>query len=301
MRSLPPLAAVRVFEAAARHENFTNAANELGMTQAAVSYQVKLLEERLGLKLFRREGRRVLLTDPGRRAAREVSNAFDGLDAAFAGLRAEDETVLTISTSNTFANTWLAWRLGGFQLRYPDMAVRLLTSDALTDFAADEVDVGIRSGMDSGGWAGLVADRLIDIDFTPMCSPGFLARHGGTLNAADLPNLPRISPQDPWWPHWLNEAGVTVPGGPVRGGVRLDSQAHEGAAAMAGQGVAMLTPFFWRNDLAEGRLVRPFELLSTRGYGYWLAYPEHRRRVPKIRRFREWLLAEVAADLGGGA
>lgn len=298
MRTLPPLAAVRVFEAAARHENFTSAANELGMTQAAVSYQVKLLEERLGLKLFRREGRRVVLTDPGRRAARDVSAAFDGLDAAFAGLRAEDETVLTISTSNTFANTWLAWRLGGFQLRYPDMAVRLLTSDALTDFAADEVDVAVRSGMDTSGWAGLITDKLIDIDFTPMCSPGFLARHGGTLHPGDLLTLPRISPQDPWWPHWLTEAGVAAPDGPVRGGVRLDSQALEGNAAMAGQGLAMLTPFFWRNDLAEGRLVRPFAQLSTRGYGYWLAYPEHRRRVPKIRRFREWLLAEITTDLG---
>lgn len=300
MRSLPPLAAVRVFEAAARHENFTSAANELGMTQAAVSYQVKLLEERLGLKLFRREGRRVLLTDPGRRAAREVSAAFDGLDAAFAGLRAEDETVLTISTSNTFANTWLAWRLGGFQLRYPDMAVRMLTSDALVDFAADEIDVAVRSGMDSSNWTGLVADKLIDIDFTPMCSPGFLARQGVAIAPADVPALPRISPQDPWWPHWLREAGVAMPEGPVRGGVRLDSQAHEGNAAMAGQGVAMLTPFFWRNDLAEGRLVRLFDQVSTRGYGYWLVCPEHRRRAPKIKRFREWLLAEVASDLGAG-
>lgn len=300
MRSLPPLAAVRVFEAAARHENFTSAANELGMTQAAVSYQVKLLEQRLGLALFRREGRRVVLTDPGRRAAREVSSAFDGLDAAFAGLRAEDEGLLTISTSNTFANTWLAWRLGAFQLRHPDMAVRMLTSDALTDFAADEVDVAVRSGMDGTSWPGLATDKLIDIDFTPMCSADFLAKRGSTLTPADLLELPRISPQDPWWPHWLREAGVAVPDGPVRGGVRLDSQAHEGNAAIAGQGVAMLTPFFWRNDLADGRLVMPFTQLSTRGYGYWLVFPEHRRRVPKIKRFREWLLAEVARDLGAG-
>lgn len=299
MRSLPPLAAVRVFEAAARHENFTSAANELGMTQAAVSYQVKLLEERLGLKLFRREGRRVVLTDPGLRAAREVSAAFDGLDAAFAGLRAEDEGVLTVSTSNTFANAWLAWRLGRFQVKHPDMAVRLQTTDALTDFAAEDVDVAVRSGR--GNWPGLAADKLIDVDFTPMCSPGFLAAQGGSLTPAELLRLPRISPQDPWWPHWLREAGVEAPQ-VLRGGVRLDSQAHEGHAAMAGQGVAMLTPFFWRHDLAEGRLVMPFpDRLSTRGFGYWLVCPEHRRRVPKISRFREWLLAEVEAGLAGSA
>ena len=293
MRRLPPLAAVRVFEAAARHGSFTAAAGELGMTQAAVSYQVTLLAERLGVALFRREKRRALLTEPGRRAAARLSAAFDGIDAAFAELRQEDEGVLTVSTSNTFANTWLAWKLGGFQMAHPDMAVRLLSSDALTDFAADEVDVAIRSGH--GGWPGLAQHELLAIDFTPMCSPDWLARH--PLRApADLLGVTQISPHDPWWPHWLHEAGVDVPAGPVRPGIRLDSQALEGHAAMAGQGVAMLTPFFWRNDLAEGRLVRPFAQVSTRGYAYWLVYPEHRRLVPKVRRFRDWLLAEVAKD-----
>src|ERR1700712_475959 len=167
MRRLPPLAAVRVFEAAARHENFTSAAAELGMTQAAVSYQVKLLEERLGPPLFRREKRRVVLTDAGRRAGPSITRAFDAIDSAFGAIRAEDEAVLTISTSNTFANTWLAWRLGSFQMAHPDMAVRLLTSDAISDFASDDVDVAIRSGL--GGWDGLVADEILPIDFTPMC------------------------------------------------------------------------------------------------------------------------------------
>ena len=294
MRRLPPLAAVRVFEAAARHENFTAAANELGMTQAAVSYQVKLLEERLGAPLFRREKRRVVLTDAGRKAAPQITRAFDAIDAAFGAIRADDEAVLTVSTSNTFANTWLAWRLGSFQMNHPEMAVRLLTSDALADFVSDDVDVAIRAGL--GGWDDLHEDLLIRIDFTPMCSPGFLRRHG-PFEPEDLLRVPQISPHDPWWPFWLREAGVAVPDGPPRVGVRLDSQAHEGHAAMAGQGIAMLTPFFWRNDLAEGRLVRPFEQVSTRGYAYWLCFPEARRGVPKIRRFREWLQAELARDL----
>jgi LysR family glycine cleavage system transcriptional activator len=294
MRRLPPLAAVRVFEAAARHENFTAAANELGMTQAAVSYQVKLLEERLGAPLFRREKRRVVLTDAGRKAAPQITRAFDAMDAAFGAIRADDAAVLTVSTSNTFANTWLVWRLGSFQMNHPEMAVRLLTSDALADFVSDDVDVAIRAGL--GGWDGLHEELLVRIDFTPMCSPGFLKRHG-PFTAKDLLRIPQISPHDPWWPFWLREAGVEVPDGPPRIGVRLDSQAHEGHAAMAGQGMAMLTPFFWRNDLAEGRLVRPFDQVSTRGYAYWLCYPEARRGVAKIRRFREWLLAELARDL----
>ena len=294
MRRLPPLAAVRVFEAAARHENFTAAANELGMTQAAVSYQVKLLEERLGAPLFRREKRRVVLTDAGRKAAPQITRAFDAIDAAFGAIRADDEAVLTVSTSNTFANTWLAWRLGSFQMNHPEMAVRLLTSDALADFVSDDVDVAIRAGL--GGWEELHEELLVRIDFTPMCSPGFLRRHG-PFEPEDMLRVPQISPHDPWWPFWLREAGVEVPDGPPRVGVRLDSQAHEGHAAIAGQGIAMLTPFFWRNDLAEGRLVRPFDQISTRGYAYWLCYPEARRGVVKIRRFREWLLAELARDL----
>ncbi len=293
MRRLPPLSAVRVFEAAARHENFTAAADELGMTQAAVSYQIKLLEERLGAPLFRREKRRVILSDAGRRAAPQITRAFDAIDSAFGAIRAEDEAVLTISTSNTFANTFLAWRLGGFQVSHPEMAVRLLTSDALADFVSDDVDVGIRAGL--GPWEGLVAELLLQIDFTPMCSPGFLRRHG-PFTPADLLNVQQISPHDVWWPYWLREAGVDVPEGPPRPGVRLDSQAHEGNAAIAGQGMAMLTPFFWRNDLADGKLVQPFEQVSTRGFAYWLVYPESRRSVPKIKRFREWMVEEMGRD-----
>ena len=294
MRRLPPLAAVRVFEAAARHENFTAAAAELAMTQAAVSYQIKQLEARLGIALFHRERRRVALTDPGRRIAERLSRAFDQIDEAFALARAESDDLLTVSTSQTFANTWFAWRLGGFQLANPQMGVRLLAEDRLIDFARDEVDVAVRSGV--GPWPGLAAELLVPVDFTPMCSPAFLAARGGSLTPADLLDLPQISPQDPWWAVWLAEAGVALPAGPIRLGMRLDSQAHEGAAAMAGQGVAMLTPFFWRVDLAEGRLVRPFAQVSTRGYGYWLVYPDYRRAVPKIRRFRDWLVAEVARD-----
>lgn len=296
MRQIPPLAAVRVFEAAARHLNFTVAATELGMTQAAVSYQIRLLEERLGVALFRRERRRVLLTDAGTRAAAQVSRAFDTLDEAFADVRAEQAGMLTITTSQTFANAWLAWRLGGFQMAHPEMAVRLSATDRIVDLIA-EADVAIRVGLES--WPGLTCERLFVINFTPMCSPEFLDRHGGALRAQDLLRLPLISAHDPWWPWWLGEAGVDVRDALLRtGGVRLDSQANEGNAAIAGQGVAMLTPFFWRNDIAQGRLVRPFAQVSSRGYGYWLVYPEHRRNVPKIKHFREWLQEEVERDLG---
>ncbi|CAM3125358.1 Transcriptional regulator GcvA [Sphingomonas antarctica] len=294
MRQLPPLAAVRAFEAAARHQNFTNAAAELNMTQAAVSYQVKLLEERVGTTLFRRERGRVLLTDAGRAVAEDVTRAFDLIDGGFGRLRRDLGATLTISTTLTFANTWLAWHIGSFQLANPELAVRLDADHLLVDFASSNADLAIRSGH--GDWPGLHADLLLGVEFTPMCSPAFLARHGGKLTPSDLLDLPLIGADDPWWPYWLGEAGVAVDPCEMRAGIRLDSQASEGHAAMAGQGVAMLTPFFWKTDLAEGRLVQLFGQVSTRGFGYWLVVPETRRHLPKVRRFRDWLLATIAEE-----
>ena len=145
MRQIPPLTAIRAFEAAARLENFTAAAAELGMTQAAVSYQVKALEERIGASLFVREKGRAALTPLGRQLLPALSQAFDGIAQAFAATREEDEALLTVATTFTFANTWLAWRLGGFQVEHPDLAVRLATGNRLVDLKAGEADVAIRA------------------------------------------------------------------------------------------------------------------------------------------------------------
>ncbi len=304
MRRLPPLSAIRVFEAAARHEHFTAAADELGMTQAAVSYQIRALEERVGVKLFERSKGRVRLTDAGRRLLGPLTDAFDRMDAAFAAMRSEDETLLRISTTQTFANAWLVWRIGAFQVAHPDVAVRIETTATLVDFAGAEIDLGIRAGR--GHWPGLVAEPLIPIDYTPMCSPDFLAREearlGRKLEPADLLDMPLFgSAEDPWWAEWFRTAGVDERPSTTRPGIRLDSQANEGHAAMAGQGMALMTPFFWRNDLADGRLVRPFSIISKNriekaDFGYWLVYPEHRRNTPKIKRFCEWLLPLVRED-----
>lgn len=296
MRRLPPLSAVRVFEAAARHENFTTAAAELGMTQAAVSYQVKALEERIGTALFVRERGRARLTPTGARLAPTLRQALDSIANAFASVRAEDEGLLTLTTTHSFANTWLVWRLGAFQLDHPDLALRLDTSEAMLDLAAGEADAAIRAGR--GEWPGMAVDRLMAVDFTPMCSPAMLAfaerQVGRALTPADLPHLPLLNPQDRWWETWLGQAGVDPGERDLGGGLRLDSQVNEGQAAMSGQGFALLTPALWRKDVAEGRLVRPFDQVSSRGFGYWLVIPEGRRSVPKIKRFREWLLAAVA-------
>ena len=297
MRQIPPLTAIRAFEAAARLENFTAAAAELGMTQAAVSYQVKALEERIGASLFVREKGRAALTPLGRQLLPALSQAFDGIAQAFAATREEDEALLTVATTFTFANTWLAWRLGGFQVEHPDLAVRLATGNRLVDLKAGEADVAIRAGAKE--WAGLESTTLMAVDFSPMCAPSCLARTEAALGRpvapADLPGLPLISPDDSWWDAWFAAAGVDGGARRRRAGLRLDSQADEGHAAMGGQGFVLLTPAFWKNDMADGRLVQPFALTATAGFRYWLVIAPERRNVPKIKRFREWLTAQVEA------
>jgi len=297
MRKLPPLAAIRAFEAAGRTENFTAAAAELGMTQAAVSYQVKSLEERLGAALFKRERGRARLTPLGERLLPSLTQAFDKIEAAFASHKAEDESLLTITTTHTFANTWLAWKLGGFQMQHPDLAVRMTTSNAIVDLHSGEADVAIRSGL--GNWPGLETHKLIESEFTPMASPACVEKHeqelGRKLEAADLIDLPLIGRQDEWWNLWFRAAGVSLDRPLPHGGIRLDSQANEGHAAMAGQGFALLTPFLWRGDVAAGRLSQLFDTTATAGYAYWLVFLPERRMLPKLKRFREWLLDEVVS------
>jgi LysR family glycine cleavage system transcriptional activator len=297
MRRLPPLAAIRAFEAAARTENFTAAAAELGMTQAAVSYQVKSLEERLGSPLFVREKGRVRLTPLGGRLLPALSSAFDAIEAAFASHREEDESLLTVSTTHTFANTWLAWTLGGFQMEHPDLAVRMTTSNELCDLRAGDADVAIRAGR--GEWEGLDQHRLFESAFTPMASPECIAeverKLGRKLQPFDIPHQHLINPSDEWWQQWFSDNGVPADEAVLRRpGVRLENQANEGHAAMAGQGFALLTPLLWKGDVAAGRLAVPFpERVSARGWAYWLVYPTERRMVPKVKRFREWLLPEM--------
>ena len=291
MRRLPPLAAVRVFEAAARHLNFTAAAAELGMTQAAVSYQVRIFEERLGAPLFIRERGRVHLTPAAARASPLVSAAFDMLGDAVDGIRADDDKVLRISAAATFAANWLAPRIGDFQLRHSALAVQLDASDAVVDFDRAEVDVGIRATVAVA--PPLHGDRLFGICFLPMASPDFLARHRPADPAALL-GLPRLTPDDPWWTIWFTAVGIDYAGQGGAPALSLDSQMIEANAAMAGAGIALLNPEMWGRERAEGRLVAPFAQVASHGGSFWLVTPKTRRQTPKIKAFRDWLLAAAA-------
>jgi LysR family transcriptional regulator, glycine cleavage system transcriptional activator len=290
--ALPPLQAIRVFEAVARHLSFTKAAEELAMTQAAVSYQIKVLEERIGTPLFLRRPRQIALTETGQRLAPAVSEAFALLGQAYAAARGGADGLLSITTVLTFASNWLAHHLGSFQIAHPALAVRLETSSRLTDFAREDVDLAIRSG--AGNWPGLDAYKLLEADFTPMLSPRLAASIGGVKEPADLLRLPILDPGDIWWTQWFEAAGVLSHDLAKRPGSSMGAQAYEANAAIAGHGVAILTRSLFSAELADGRLIQPFDLVGDDGHAYWLVYPQARRNVPKIRAFRDWLLAEIA-------
>lgn len=295
MSDLPPLTAIRVFEAAARHENFSRAADELAMTQAAVSYQMRVLEERLGVTLFVRHARGMSLTDVGRRIAPQITASFQTLKEAFSSARAESGSVLSITAPRTFATNWLAGKLGDFNAAHPNLSVRLEVSDQMVDLAKSSFDAAIR-GIPRPT-PGLVSHFLIRMPVTPMASPSFLAMHK-LKKPQDLLSVPRLSPEDDWWDLWFDTlpgSAVNHPSGP---GIRFESQVLDGHAAIAGHGVAILSPPMFKPAIDSGLLVQPFKHTALYKHGFYLVYPEHKRNLPKIRALRDWLLKAVKETAG---
>lgn len=288
-----PLGSIRVFEAAARLGSFTRAAEELGMTQAAVSWQIKALERRLGQALFRRLPREVVLTPAGERLYKAAAEAIGQLRRAVTDLNEGDQAVLSITTLQTFAAQWLAPRLGAFQLNNPSIAVRVDTTTRLVDLVHDDFDIALRAG--AGDWPGLEAVFILPGYYTPLCTPAVRDRCGGLDSPDQLRSAPLIGARAEWTA-WFAAAGVLDDPRAETPRLVADSQALEMAAALNDQGVALGSPILYGRELAEGRLVRPFEPTISLSPGYWLAYPEERRRSPKIVRFREWILEAAAAD-----
>lgn len=288
-----PLASIRVFEAAARLNSFTRAAEELGMTQAAVSWQIKALEGRLGQSLFRRMPREVVPTESGERLSSAATEAMGLLRRALSDLTEADLAVLSITTLATLATQWLAPRLGEFQLANPELAVRLDTAAHLVDLSREGFDVGIRSG--AGNWPGLESVEVMPSVFTAVCSPRLRDRLG-LETAKDLLRAPRIG-LDKEWDVWFAAAGVVADGqAPSR--LRADYQALEVASALGDQGIALASPVLFAREIEAGLLVQPVPLSVKLipDYAYWLVWPEGRRRSPKIARFRDWILDAAAAD-----
>lgn len=290
---LPPLPAIRAFEAAARLGSFTRAADELHMTQAAVSYQIKQLEQRLGLGLFQRQPRQVVLTPAGQRLAPAVLDAFKQLRTAFSQVVERAESELAVTALPTIAVAWLVPRLGAFQLAHPGLAVRLDTAVPLVDLTRGEFDVGIRMG--AGEWPGVHADFLLPSLFTPLCSPALRER---LRTPADMLAMPRFG-RERWWRAWFAAAGLPDADLTAEPGVELDIEQHAVTAAIAGHGVAISSPLFFEQDIAAGRLLQPFAPVVRDQRDYWLTYPATLRGSEKIRAFRAWLLEQAAASCGG--
>ncbi len=293
-RRLPPLNALKAFEAAARHESFTRAAEELCVTQGAVSHQVKALEAELGFKLFNREPRRLVITEMGRDYLVVVRDAFDRIAAGTDRLlQRQSAGVLTVSTSPNFASKWLVHRLGRFAEIHPTIDLRVSATLHHVDFAREDVDVAVRHG--DGTAPGLDITRLCAEELFPVCSPRFLRGRHALRRPADLAHhalLHLDHRQD--WSKWLDAAGIEdadLSRGPV-----LNQASMVIDAAVDGQGVALARTGLAARDLISGRLVRPFALALPVSYAYWIVCPKATAKLPKIATFREWLLAEAAED-----
>lgn len=291
---LPPLNAVRYFEAAARHLSFTKAAQELHVTHSAISHQIKALEEWLGLPLFRRLNRTIVLTEAGQAYVRPVREALEKLGDATRALRVRDQAgALTVSTMSSFAAKWLVPRLGGFRRLHPEIDVRISTTARLVDFAREDVDVAVRVGR--GNWPGLRIDRLMRENLFPVCSPKLLRGSPPLKQPADLLRQSLLHDFD-WsedlWARWLKIAGIDA--GNLKPALTFNQSDLMIQAAIDGLGVALTQEALVRDDLASGRLVKPFDIDMPSDWAYYVVAPEAAADRPKVAAFRDWLLQEIA-------
>jgi LysR family glycine cleavage system transcriptional activator len=290
---LPPLGALRAFEAAARHLSFTKAAEELHVTQAAVSHHIKALEQELGLQLFRRFNRRLALTDAGREYQPALRDAFDLMSAATRRIRAGDQSgQLKITTLSSFATKWLIPRLPRFKEVRPDIDPMISTSYRLVDFRSEEFDVAIRLGR--GNYPGLHVVHLMDDWAFPVCSPRLKKGARALRQPADLKHHVLLhdsavsqNSDAPSWRNWLKAAGVTDVA-PDRGPAFSDT-ALALQAAIAGNGVAIGRRSLAIDDMKAGHLVQPFGPELPTRFSWYLVCSPISAEQPKVRAFREWL------------
>jgi len=290
---LPSLNGLRAFEAAARHLSFTQAASELNVTQTAISHQIRRLEEELGIRLFVRKNRALALTPKARDYLPGVRAAFNDLRLATDQLlRKDDDHVLTVSTLASLAAKWLLPRLTAFQEAHPGIDVRITTSTALVDFKGGDVDAAIRYGR--GNWQGLRAEWLMADDFFPVCSPALLNGKRPLKCPEDLREhvLLHTSTNSDDWRQWLTAAGLPSDISRQQG-ITFDLMLMTVQAAIDGIGVAMGRTSYVQDDIAKGRLVVPFKIALPADAGFYLVSPEGVAEPPKLRAFRQWLIASA--------
>lgn len=297
-RQLPPLNPLRAFEVAARHSSFTRAADELFVTPSAVSHQVKTLEEYLGIPLFLREAKTLTLTAAGRAYLPGVQQAFHLLADATRQLSAELAPVLRVDIPPTFAAKWLIPRLDRFVKAHPEIDIRVSTNSGPPDFARDDYDMAIRFGR--GHYPELHAELCLAVKVFPVCSPALMEGPHPLREPSDLRHHPLLhdastyaDASNPDWAAWLRHAGVE------------DIDASRGLsftpshlvinAAIDGLGIALAKDSWVEQDLAQGRLIRPFDISLPVESAYYMLFPSHRAKDVRIATFADWLRSEVAA------
>ena len=298
MDRLPPLNAVRAFEAAARHLSITLAANELSVTPGAVSRQIQGLEDFLGFPLLQRGHRQISLTRRGSEYFNAATKAIDVLrEATRRAARRSQRKQLKVRAYTTFAMRWLIPRLSGFHAAHPDVEVLLAASLEPVDFKKEDLDAAIRLG--DGNWAGCKSYRLVSNILSPVASPSLLASGPKLRKPENLRHYTLLHsiarPDD--WARWLDAAGA---GDKIdaRAGMTYQSSAMAYAAAIEGQGLAMAQLFLVENDLCDGKLVMPFKKTVDMGaYTYYLLTPSHRSETTSMKQFRTWLLEQFGATI----
>jgi LysR family glycine cleavage system transcriptional activator len=291
-RGLPSLSALRAFESAAAHGSFLRAADELSVTPAAISHQVRGLEQALGLALFERQPRRVVLTPDGTRLFQAVKEGLDVIELGLSALRRSRATV-TLTTNTAFAGRWLLPRLVALREACPQVDLRLHATESVADLGRGEADLAVRSG--DGRWPQLAVQLLAAERYAPMCSPAL-----GVKAARDLARQRLIHAQ--WstkafqpavWPRWFRAAGLKPP----RSGrdLHFTDESHAILATLGGQGVALLSLTLMRPELESGALVQPFGPVLPTG-GYYLATARGREREPALQQVWAWLAQAMAAD-----
>lgn len=290
-RRLPPLSSLRPFEAAARLESFSRAAEELHITHGAVSHQVRALEEHLGAPLFARHGKRVALTAAGRTFAERVRGALDEIAMAAEMVRpARRDNRLTVNVLPSFASRWLMPRLIRFMEAHPKIEMNVTASVALADFVREDIDVAIRFGR--GPWPPLVCEKFLEDEYFPVASP--------KMNRGKLPKTPkdllgvRLMLEDrDYWQRWFEMAGVPLDR-PLEGPLFNDST-YSLQAAARGEGVALARRSIIGEDLERGTLKRLFDIAVPCRESYWFVSPKETANAPRVRAFRDWVKSELAA------
>jgi LysR family glycine cleavage system transcriptional activator len=297
-RRLPPLNALRAFEAAARHLNFSRAADELAVTPGAVSQQIQNLEDYVGAALFKRTPKGLLLTDAAQTALPALREAFDRLaEAASLLTAAVDGRRLTVTVAPSFAAKWLVPRLGRFEARHPHVDVWLSAGMEVVDFASGEIDLAIRYG--TGRYPGMEVVKLMSETVIPVASPAFLEAHP-LETPADLAHTillhdgsPDADESCPDWAMWLAARGVKGVDGTR--GPRFNQSSLVIEAAAGGRGVALAKRALAQADLDAGRLVAPLQITTLVDFAYYVVHPKAKGRLSQVKAFVNWIAEEASA------